>query len=228
MLMQFHSIPFLFCFFPLFLAVYYIFPKYWRNFFLITGSLVFYGLCCGGNYWWLLTVAGLTLLTWLAGRFISGRKWLLALCLTAMAALLVFFKLYEGGTRQPAGMSFYLFQMAAWLIDACRGRVRPENSLLSYGAKTLMFPKLLSGPLVQPLELERQEAEWNHPRSQFHRGLEQLILGLSMKVLVARTVSADCGPEPGWWAMRAFPLPLPGSPWWPMPCGCTWISGATA
>ncbi len=183
--MQFYSIAFLFCFLPLFLAAYYIFPKHWRNRILILGSLIFYALCCGGSFWWLGIVVGLTLITYLAGQKVQGRGWLMAMCLVSMAALLVFFKLYQGGSCQPAGMSFYLFQMAAYLIDAYRGGIQPERELTSYSAKMLMFPKLLSGPLVEPKELQRQEAQWHHPSSYFHRGLENLILGLAMKVMIA-------------------------------------------
>lgn len=183
--LQFHSIPFLIYFLPLFLAVYYIFPRSWRNFLLITGSLVFYGACCAGNYWWLGLAVLLTGFSFFAGLRIAGRKWLLILSLCLMAGVLVFFKLYDGGRHQPAGLSFYLFQISAYLIDGYRRKSEPEDSLLSYSAKTLMFPKLLSGPLVQPLQIQRQEADWDHPRAKIHRGLEQLILGLSIKVLVA-------------------------------------------
>ena len=40
--MQFNSIAFIFCFLPLFLAVYYLFPRAWRTGLLVAGSLVFY------------------------------------------------------------------------------------------------------------------------------------------------------------------------------------------
>ena len=40
--MQFNSIPFIFYFFPLFLAVYYLIPRNERSVILLVGSLLFY------------------------------------------------------------------------------------------------------------------------------------------------------------------------------------------
>ena len=85
----------------------------------------------------------------------------------------------------PLGISFYLFQMAAYLADVYRCKIQPENNLIVYSGKLLMFPKLLSGPLADPKELSGQEADWDHPTEKLHRGLQELVLGLCMKVLIA-------------------------------------------
>ena len=183
--MQFQSIDFLIYFLPLFLLIYYIFPTKYRNFILLTGSIIFYCANCAGNDWWIGIAVMFTGLTFLAGRYLFNRRWLLTACLSTMAGVLIFFKLYDGGRWQPAGMSFYLFQMAAYLIDVYRGKIRPEDSLVAYGAKTLMFPKLLSGPLVQLDQIQRTEPRRRYTRQQVYRGYEELILGHSMKVLLA-------------------------------------------
>lgn len=186
--MQFNSIEFLFYFLPLFLAVFWIFPEDKRNIPLVVGSLLFYFLSGGGNFWWVGLLAVCTLFTYLAGRTLvrPAGRYLLALYLGLMAALLIFFKLHQGGSALPAGMSFYLFQMAAYLIDVYRRRTEPVRNILSYSEQIVMFPKLLSGPLVQPGSLKSGKPSGE----QFRSGLHLLILGLGLKVVLANRVGS--------------------------------------
>lgn len=185
--MQFNSIEFIFCFLPLFLAVYLIFPKKSRSVVLILGSLGYYALSSEGDYWWAGVLAGITVFGFLAGLTLTGhrRGILLGVYLTILAGILIFFKVYDGGRHLPAGMSFYLFQIVAYLIDLYRLRYMPEKNILSFAGEIMMFPKLMSGPLMDPrrLQLENKYAApswWN-----FRDGMQYLILGLGMKVLLA-------------------------------------------
>lgn len=185
--MYFNSIPFLLYMLPLFLAVYYIVPRKWQCAVLVSGSLLFYYLACGNRLWCLLLLMGMTGLTYLAGRSLGKRRngVLLAVMLVCMTGLLVTFKLVDGGKLLPAGLSFYLFQMSAYLIDVNRRRVKAEPSLLHYGVQTTMFPKLLSGPLVTPARLAPQSRAARCTPSLFRLGLQELILGLTLKVMLA-------------------------------------------
>lgn len=185
--MYFNSIPFLLYMLPLMLAVYYIAPKKGRSAVLICESLVFYYFACGNKLWCPLLLAGSAALTYAAGRFLGERhsRIVLAAVLLSMAAVLAAFKLADGGKWLPAGLSFYLFQMAAYLIDVTRGRIEAEPNPLHYGAQTMMFPKLLSGPLVAPDRLIAQSRKPCCRASVFHLGLQELIIGLSLKVMLA-------------------------------------------
>ena len=153
--MQFNSIEFLFCFLPLFMAVYYLCPRSWGNPILLAGSLVFYGFSCQGNYWQLALLVGLTVVTYLVGRIqeTPNKGWVLGIYLILMLGMLVFFKLYDSGKQLPVGMSFYLFQMAAYSIDVYRRKFSPEKNIMVFGAQTVMYPKLLSGPMMDPEQL---------------------------------------------------------------------------
>ena len=153
--MQFNSIEFIFYFLPLFLAVYYIFPAKIRSAVLLGGSLAFYAFASNGNYWWVAVFAVCTAASYGAGLTLQSpyKKVLLTVWLLALAALLAFLKVYAGGRYLPAGMSFYLFQLAAYLIDVYRGRVEVQRNLIDFGSRIAMFPKLLSGPLMTPAEL---------------------------------------------------------------------------
>ena len=181
--MQFCSTEFLFVFLPLFLAVYYVTPERFRNGVLAVGSLVFYTLGFGGSFWQPGLLLGLTVLTWLAGRQKGRTAWLVALGL--LAAVLVFFKLYRGGTLLAPGMSFFLFQMGAFLMESRRKEALADQSLVNYSSQILMFPKLLSGPLCDPEDLWRQTWSRGYLPEQFHSGLQKLILGIGLKTVLA-------------------------------------------
>lgn len=174
------DISFLFYFFPLFLAVYYITSEKQKHLTVVAGSLVFYALQDGVGPWQLVLLLVIVGFTWILGTTgfqIPGAAFL--------AALLILFKIFRGGSFLATGMSFYLFQMMAYLVDVKRKRLDPEPDLASFGAQILLFPKLLSGPLMEPLQLKAQMANPKFNRFRFRGGLQELILGLSMKVLLA-------------------------------------------
>lgn len=185
--MQFQSVEFLFFFLPVFMAAYYIFPSSWRSSILLAGSLLFYSLSCDGQYWQLTAALALTVFTYFAARYLGQRRWpwILAVSLGALAVVLIFFKVWRGGSRLPSGMSFYLFYLAAYLIEIYQQKLRSPETFVDFGAKALMFPRLLSGPIADPCDMRLQDPSGNHPKKHFHQGLQKLILGLSMKVLVA-------------------------------------------
>ncbi len=185
--MQFNSIPFLFIFLPVTLFVTCSAPKALRGFTSVVLSLVFYGLAGGDKFWWPLLLAGMVVLSYGLNRVLvrHPKKWILTLGLTLLSGVLVFFKLWQGGKWLPAGMSFFLFQMAAYMIDIFRGKMSFNSSFLGYSEQILLFPKLLSGPLMDPEELQRQSHGRTISRETLRLGLMELILGLSLKVLLA-------------------------------------------
>ena len=185
--MQFNSIEFLFYFLPLFLAVYLVVPAKFRSCIMLVGSLGYYAFASGGNFWWVAILAGITVLTYLAGFTLGkpGRGKLLGLYLGILAAVLTFFKLYNGGRHLPAGMSFYLFQIAAYLIDLQRLKYRHEKNPLEYASQTAMFPKLLSGPLMDPRKLQLESKFATVDKTHLREGMQYLVLGLGLKVVIA-------------------------------------------
>ena len=185
--MQFNSIEFLFYFLPLFLAVYLIVPGKFRSTILLVGSLGYYAFASGGNYWWVAIFGIITLFSYLAGFTLGkpGRDKLLIAYLGILAAVLIFFKLYNGGRYLPAGMSFYLFQIAAYLIDLHCQLYYHEKNLVNYAAQIAMFPKLLSGPLMDPRKLQLEQRFATVDKDHLRDGMHYLVLGLGLKVLIA-------------------------------------------
>lgn len=110
---------------------------------------------------------------------------LLGLFLSILSGILVFFKIYAGGQYLPSGMSFYLFQIAAYLLALYNGRIEAETDVFRYTSQIVMFPKLLSGPLMDPRDLQAQSKTAKSCRGGVREGFQLMILGLGMKVLLA-------------------------------------------
>lgn len=217
--MELYGIPFLFYFLPLFLAFYYITPEKEKALVMILGSVIFYSLQKGTTLWQVGIVLGLVILVFLVGMVMREHRWLLPVSLSLLTVTLVVFKIYRGGALLPVGMSFYLFQMAAYLIDVRRRRIQPERDLISFGSQILMFPKLLSGPLMEPEQLQAQSHRPKLCLSRFREGLQELVAGLSLKVLLADRLAAvwskaaligyeSISPQLAWGALIGFSLRL--------------------
>ena len=193
--MQFNSIPFIFSFLPVFLLVYFCIRPELRRGSLVLFSFLFYVLSAGDKLWWLAVLGLVTVVTYWVGKGLSRKpgKLLLTAGLSLLLAILAFFKLWKGGTLLPAGMSFYLFQSAAYMIDIYRGRLIFDSGFLAFSEQLLLFPKLLSGPLMAPQQLQDQCRNCCRSFDNVRQGLLTLILGLSLKVLLANRLGGLFG-----------------------------------
>lgn len=140
----------------------------------------------------LVLLAVLLLITYLAGILITvvrAGHCVLAVSLAILFGCLLGFKywgLFSGtAVLLPLGISFYTFQMAAYLIDIHRGRIYVEISPFRFLAGMLFFPKLISGPLMDWRQLSRQLHRRTYRAGAFDCGLREFILGLGLKLLLA-------------------------------------------
>ncbi len=188
--MNLYDFSFIFLFLPAFLLVYYGFPAKRRNTVLAIGSFLFYCINSWKRPWCIVLLLGVILLTWLGGIWLecaTRRRGLHVLLCTALVGCLLCFKytgIFGDSAALPLGISFYTFQIIAYLTQVAGG-MEAVWSFPDYAALVLMFPKLLSGPLVPPGELKRQLAQRNSGMAEVDRGLRDLILGLALKVLLA-------------------------------------------
>jgi len=90
----------------------------------------------------------------------------------------------------PLGISFYIFQLSAFLIDLSRGRAQPFYSLPRFALFKLFFGQLVAGPIMR----------WRQFGPQIHRlfdgtlpprRLIGIALGLCLVGLVKKVVFAD-------------------------------------
>lgn len=189
--MSFNNLTFIFLFFPLFLITYYLVPRTLQNVILVIGSLLFYWYGVSSYPWMLLLLFCEILFTWLMGLALGSdhlRTPLLTLSMVILFGLLALFKydtLVGLELAFPLAVSFYTFQMAAYLFDVYRGKLAPEPSFITYAAGVLMFIKLLSGPLMAWDDIFAQLKKRRYSWANVNEGLRDFIVGLSLKVLVA-------------------------------------------
>ena len=138
-----------------------------------------------------------------SGKYKGGHDRLVVGIFTAMTlGLLVFFKYMDFladsvnrilGTHVsmvqialPVGISFYTFQIMAYVIDVYRGRIPAEQSLLRLGTYLTMFPQLISGPITNYADVRvALGRERTIKARQLEEGMKLLIIGLAAKVVIA-------------------------------------------
>jgi alginate O-acetyltransferase complex protein AlgI len=99
--------------------------------------------------------------------------------------MLILCKIMAGTIGLPLGISFYTFQIISYLADVYRGTVKAEHSLLRFTDYIVMFPKLISGPIVRYGSVADSMVIRNFQASNIQDGLKVFILGLALKVLLA-------------------------------------------
>ena len=144
----FNSLKFIFRFFPIFLAVYYLTPARFREIILFFGSIIFYAMGTGRMA---LALIGLTLINYFLGKLVfsrktgnvksSSRKAFIAAMVIDVGSL-VLFKVLAGFTRDvvlPLGFSFYLFKMISYQADLFRGEIKRQPEILDTVVYFTMF-----------------------------------------------------------------------------------------
>lgn len=224
--MVFSSPAFLFIFFPLFLAVYFLTPTSMRNGFILIASIFFYLLGVGPL---VTVVAILLLLNWVAALRIgciykngndASAKYILIFMIVVNIAPLVFFKYLifiikvindlcgldytahiEGfHLVLPLGISFYVFHFISYITDVYHRKITPEKDLKKFAIYIFLFPHLIAGPLVRYSEI-KQQLNIKHRRSiknDVFWGMVIFSIGLAKKTLIADPlgVVADAAHHP--------------------------------
>ena len=206
--MLFSSIPFLYYFLPLVLAVYFLVPRGLKNAVLFASSLLFYAW---GEPRFCLFMLLSILQGYVFGRLIEknaeNRKWskifltasvLLSLGLLGYCKYADFFissvnavtglslKLLR--VALPIGISFYTFQILSYVVDVYRGDVPAQKSFLKLGTYIAMFPQLIAGPIVRYAEIAPQLDERETTFEDIAAGAGRFVIGLSKKVLLANVL----------------------------------------
>lgn len=210
--MLFNSIAFLL----FFLVVY---QGFWalkgaaRRYWLLLASLFFYG-------WWdwrfLVHFVAITLVShgfaWLLAR--RRNRVLLWLGIGLNLANLVFFKYTNSvllilandvglpgalvvkerlSLVLPLAISFYTFQITAFIVDVYRGEVERVD-LADFLVFILFFPQLIAGPIMRHHDFLDQLNNPQLNERSLPDGLSLLMLGLVKKVLVADGIAAIIDP----------------------------------
>ena len=142
----------------LFFAFWLTKPK-WRIGLLILASLFFYTQA-GGRA--LILLAAIAVSDFHLARLIHRseqpriRKLFLLTSLLIDVGTLCFFKyagFFELNVLVPLGLSFFLFQSIAYVVDVYRKTTEPAQNLLEYFAFLSFFPSIVAGPINRAKQL---------------------------------------------------------------------------
>jgi len=210
--MVFHSPNFL-VFLGL-LLILFVFVKRWRLAILAVGNIWFYGSSGLGM---LLVFAIVTTVVFVAvhGMKRPGFRWLYIVGLAVPVLNLVFFKYtvllletwtsltgwplapleqYASSLVLPVGISFYTFQLLAYLIDVRRGELAPTRSLFRFWVFISLFPQLIAGPIMRGKELMPQVdsiRDRTIPWQDIKYGMYLFFIGLAKKIWIADPLSLE-------------------------------------
>ena len=85
----------------------------------------------------------------------------------------------------PLAISFYTFQMMAYVIDVYRGLIPQRVSLSRFLLFIVFFPQLIAGPIMRSTDFMEQIDRPAIPRERLYDGCWLIVAGLCKKVLLA-------------------------------------------
>lgn len=210
--MLFNSFNFIFLFLPVTFGLYFLLHKIklskWAIAFLLTASLVFYGIW---NPIYLVLIISSMVFNFGVAYFLMKtnvvhiRKIILAMGIGGNIALLGYFKYYDFFASNinwlfntdiamknlllPLAISFFTFQQIAFLVDSYRNETK-KYSFITYSLFITFFPQLIAGPIVNHQELIPQlENKKNYfiNMENIAKGVFIFSVGLAKKVAIADT-----------------------------------------
>ena len=205
--MVFSSITFVYAFFPLVAAAYYLSKnRVYRNVVLLLASLLFYSW---GEPRFLLLMLAATLAAYCGGllmeRCTAHRKLILIVTVVLLVGNLFVFKYLNFFSENlsalfgwsalpkltlPIGISFYTFQILSYVIDLYRGEIRVQRNYFYLLLYVSFFPQLIAGPIVRYKDVASQLGTRRLSSEQFSSGVQRFAIGLGKKVLLANNIGA--------------------------------------
>ena len=212
--MIFSSTIFLLYFLPIFLIVYQLFGKKYKNYVILIASIFFYSW---GAPKFIVIILTSTILDFYIVKILHAKKdklkrqLLLTTSIVLNLGLLAYFKysnffienfnvlLNSFGFEQigwtkvvlPIGISFYTFQTLTYSIDVYRGEHAPLKKLTDYLLYIMSFPQMIAGPIVRFNTIASQIVSRNETFDDKLIGFYRFSIGLAKKVLIANVMAAQ-------------------------------------
>lgn len=206
--MVFSSPAFLFLFLPLFLLIYSIAPIAWKNFAILSCSLIFYATGPGAR---LDILVFYIVFNWGMGLIIAHAKGRSALIYAIFAIItdvsgllyykyldfifgsfLILFGIHVESRAHsvavgmiPLGISFFSFQAISYVVDVYRRVVPASRSLIEFATFKAFFPQLIAGPIVRYVEVKAELGARRFAIDNVFEGIFRFSTGLAMKTLIA-------------------------------------------
>lgn len=164
-----------------------------------------------------LYLLAVTLLSYLAGRFIPRHRWVMWVSTVLQALLLLLLRVQHWLPWQqvtaPIGISYFTLQIIAYHADLYRGKYEPEKNLLRFGLFVTWLPHIFIGP-IEPYPAMRTALEERHiSGDHILKGAVRSLWGLFQKLVIASrlgvivsAISADPEQFNGAFALTAMLL----------------------
>lgn len=204
--------------FFLFLAVtiffFYLLPKRFQSYVLLTASIFFY-LFFSPLYTVVLVI--LVLADFIIAKKIKAdegnkyRKKLMISGLSLNIIFLVFFKFYYQLEKilapffpslnlwdmkffveiaVPLGISYFIFKKISYLVDVYRGIVEPEKDFSKLLLYVMFFPEIVAGPIDRTHDLISQfSGNIRFNTKMIQSGFQRILWGIFKKVIIADRIS---------------------------------------
>lgn len=207
--MLFSSLVFLWFFLPAAVFIYYLVPgRNAKNIVLFAASLIFYGW---GGPRYLLLVLFTAVLCYLAGLCLDAagertalKKVTVGIFVLITVGILGYYKYFNffvttagritgwelfalKSIALPLGISFYTFQAVSYVVDVYRGKSPAQKNLFHMALYLLLFPQILSGPIIKYHLIAGQLTKRSEKISMQVYGIRRFVYGLAKKVLLANT-----------------------------------------
>ncbi|HAC62957.1 MAG TPA: membrane-bound O-acyltransferase family protein [Cyanothece sp. UBA12306] len=90
-------------------------------------------------------------------------------------------------TRIPPGLSFYTFQMIAFVVDSVKARKKKPIGFIDYLNFVAFFPQIVAGPIERRQDLfpQIESFRFKFTVDNFEKGLSWISLGFFMKFVLA-------------------------------------------
>lgn len=202
--MLFSSITFLYFFLPLLFLAYFITPTKYRNIPLLVFSLIFYFL---GEPKYIIVLILACIINYYLSKLMKYKKYsklILVISLIYNIGQLLYFKYTDFFITNinnifnldisllhvimPIGISFFTFQIIAYMIDVYNKKHKPAKKLIDFMMYVSLFPQLIAGPIVRYSTVEKELTKRKTTYQTFSEGVKHFVIGLSKKVLLANVL----------------------------------------
>lgn len=193
------------------LALYYWLPQY-RLYTLVLANIIFYAVTGISMLVLFMAVAAVTYgLSILLSR--SRQKLYLLIGILINLSNLLFFKYslfilsnfekllglpilnhapFITNLVLPVGISFYTFELIAYLVDVYKGKLDPTRNMLIFWVFISFFPHRIAGPIMRGKDLIPQVEhlkQINFSSATFSLGLTYLAMGMVKKIFIADNIA---------------------------------------
>lgn len=236
--MIFTDALFILYFLPVTAAVYYIlrFSRRLQNSWLLTASVVFYGLI---EPLFVIILIILILSNYAFGRIVEKNRdnenvfrafiflnisvfFIMRYLNFAFGSFSDIFSLdidFVTGIVAPAGMAFFVLRAISYLIDIKHERTGASRSIVELGLYFSFFPVIIAGPLTDFDQMRTQISHREHSRQRVAVGLCRFVTGFAKKVILADSFAVI--------ADNIFGLSTIGIHIYSVPAALAWLGALT-